>query len=380
MKKTLLLLGAAALFSSAASAQSTRLASIYSNDEYEFTLFGYDDQGRFNRVERHDYNGSIYYDSLVFNDKSQIEVDYAFQNRDNDEGYKLMAKCTYGYDKNGNVEWRDNYNSFGSDELSQSAHIVYTYDAKNRMTRQAQYWANDYENPFAIITYTYNELGQHITTVESYSDFFDPSVFTEANKNVYEYNAKGQITNIKRYSVNEGQYELANTEEFDYDDLGNVTEDRIVVSSRIVAKNVYRYNTSVDASDIYYPASHEYNIGRTFGVNSQLEEEDIYADADDDDVDEAIYAYTLIYHYEANDPNKVEQVTSTKAYVDANAKEIHFGGDVTCVVSIYGQDGKLVLNTSARGKADLSTLPAGMYIARVQGVGTVPSFHKFVIK
>ena len=64
MKKTLLLLGAAALFSSAASAQSTRLASIYSNDEYEFTLFGYDDQGRFNRVERHDYNGSIYYDSL----------------------------------------------------------------------------------------------------------------------------------------------------------------------------------------------------------------------------------------------------------------------------------------------------------------------------
>ena len=29
-----------------------------------------------------------------------------------------MAKCTYGYDKNGNVEWRDNYNSFGSDELS----------------------------------------------------------------------------------------------------------------------------------------------------------------------------------------------------------------------------------------------------------------------
>ena len=190
MKKTLLLLGAAALFSSAASAQSTRLASIYSNDEYEFTLFGYDDQGRFNRVERHDYNGSIYYDSLVFNDKSQIEVDYAFQNRDNDEGYKLMAKCTYGYDKNGNVEWRDNYNSFGSDGLSQSAHIVYTYDAKNRMTRQAQYWANDYENPFAIITYTYNELGQHITTVESYSDFFDPSVFTEANKNVYEYNAK----------------------------------------------------------------------------------------------------------------------------------------------------------------------------------------------
>ena len=103
MKKTLLLLGAAALFSSAASAQSTRLASIYSNDEYEFTLFGYDDQGRFNRVERHDYNGSIYYDSLVFNDKSQIEVDYAFQNRDNDEGYKLMAKCTDGYDKNGRV-------------------------------------------------------------------------------------------------------------------------------------------------------------------------------------------------------------------------------------------------------------------------------------
>ena len=208
MKKTLLLLGAAALFSSAASAQSTRLASIYSNDGYEFTLFGYDDQGRFNRVERHDYNGSIYYDSLVFNDKSQIEVDYAFQNRDNDEGYKLMAKCTYGYDKNGNVEWRDNYNSFGSDELSQSAHIVYTYDAKNRMTRHAQYCANDYENPFAIITYTYNELGQHITTVESYSDFFDPSVFTEANKNVYEYNAKGQITNIKRYSVNEGRLSL----------------------------------------------------------------------------------------------------------------------------------------------------------------------------
>ena len=66
-------------FFSAASAQSTRLASIYSNDEYEFTLFGYDDQGRFNRVERHDYNGSIYYDSLVFNDKSQIEVDYAFR-------------------------------------------------------------------------------------------------------------------------------------------------------------------------------------------------------------------------------------------------------------------------------------------------------------
>lgn len=146
MKKLLLLFSVALLSTATASAQSSRLKSITSSDDYIHFEYTYDDKGRFSKVYREDFGGTTYNDTLCYNAKSQIESDITYQYFEDDDKFKLVSKCCYGYDDNGNVAWRDNYNSFGGSELSQSAHITYDYDADNHMIKQSQYWSFDLDN------------------------------------------------------------------------------------------------------------------------------------------------------------------------------------------------------------------------------------------
>lgn len=380
MNKALLLLGVAALLStSAATAQSYRVKTIASDDYFESDEFLYDTQGRFIRVYHEDLSPNCYYDTIVYDNKSQIEVDYAYQDRNFDGTFTLMSKCCYGYDDQGNVVWRDNYNSFGSDELSQSAHITYEYDAQGHLIQQKQYWAGD-DNAFAVIDYEYNDAGLLIRHTESYSDFFDPGAFEEASKTELLYDANGNLIQEKSYNMNEGQYEVNNIMEYDYDERGCLVEDRLFAGGHVDSKNVYHYDTTVEGKDVLYPASHEYNIGITRGLNAKLTAQDVYVNADDDDSDEAVYAYTKNFTYEPCTANSVASLAANMDCVDARAKLIRLGSDGVCSVNVYGQDGKLALSLNARGMADLSTLPAGIYIASVKRAGAAPSCHKFVIK
>lgn len=380
MKKLLLLFSVALLSTATASAQSSRLKSITSSDDYIHFEYTYDDKGRFSKVYREDFGGTTYNDTLCYNAKSQIEFDITYQYFEDDDKFKLVSKCCYGYDDNGNVAWRDNYNSFGGSELSQSAHITYDYDADNHMIKQSQYWSFDLDNPFAIIEYTYNEAGQHVSTSEKYADFYNPSSFEKSGKTEYTYNDLGQLVNVKYYSIYQGETTLNNTEEYDYDELGNVKEHRSVAANHVTAKNVYRYDADVPASEVLYPVSNEYNIGLTFELNNKLTEEDVYADANNDGGDDVVYAYTNTYSYEPCGTADVSWVKGHAPFVDVNGKVLNLGGDSNCSVWVYGQGGKLVLSLNAHGTADLSALPAGIYIAKVKEFNGEASYHKFLIK
>lgn len=374
--KKFLLLCAAAFLSTAASAQTYRLDSIYSSLGNDETIFGYDTDGRFNRVERHDYTGLVYYDSLLYNSNGQIETDYCYQGREDGEGFMLVSKCCYGYDDNGNMIWRDNYNSGGSETLTQSAHLVYTYDDQNHLEKCSEYWADDLENPFAIMAYTYNEAGQLESVAEKYADFFNPSDIEETFRTVYEYDGLGQLVSAKGYNVNYGDLSLANEKQYDYDDQGNVTEDRIESNGNVVSKNQYQYDLTVDAADIYYPVSNEYNIGRTFGLKNKLLSTDVYVNNGDG----LTYGYTLTYVFGHPGTSDIKQVAGPLAFVDAGAKTLRVVGGANSVVSVYNQGGQLVLNVSGRDRVDLSSLPSGLYVAHVRSVGAPAASYKFILK
>lgn len=368
------------LASVSVSAQSCRLKSVTSSDDYIHLAYSYDANGRFSRIHRDELGGTTYYDTLYYNAKDQIDSDLTYQYFNDDDAYRLVSKCCYGYDDNGNVVWRDNYNSLGGTELQQSAHIVYTYDDANHMLKQAQYWAFDLNNPFAVIEYTYNEDGQLTVASERYADFATPTLLKEECRVEYEYDQKGQMVRSCNYSIENGEASLTTSNEYDYDELGNVVEHRVVLGSSVTAKNVYRYDASVPASEVLYPVSHEYNIGLTFGLNSKLVEEDVYADDDNDDVVQAVYAYTNTYSYETCGTSGIQQATTPAVWVDANDKVLHLVNGGSCDVRVYGQGGTLVLSLRAKGSADLSTLPAGIYFAKVKDASGVAYYQKFLIR
>lgn len=380
MKKSLLLAGVALLASVSVSAQSCRLKSVTSSDDLIHLTYSYDDNGRFSRVHRDALDDITYYDTLYYNAKDQIDSDLTYQYFNDDDAYRLVSKCCYGYDDNGNVVWRDNYNLLGGTELQQSAHIVYTYDDANHMIKQAQYWAFDLNNPFTVIEYTYNEGGQLTVASERYADFATPTLLKEGCRVEYDYDQKGQMVRSYNYSIENGEASLTTSNEYDYDELGNVVEHRVVLGSSVTAKNVYRYDVSVPASEVLYPVSHEYNIGLTFGLNSKLVEEDVYADDNNDDVVQAVYVYTNTYSYETCGTSGIQQVTTPAVWVDANAKVLRLVNGGSCDVRVYGQGGTLVLSLRAKGSADLSTLPAGIYFAKVKDASGVAYYQKFLIR
>jgi len=376
MKKSLLI-SCLALAASSIFAQSEILRSIVPDDEHEYDIFTYDENNRYIRHDHDDVYGYIYFDSLTYNALGQIEEDATYQDLDYSGNYILVTKCLYGYDEQGNLAWRDNYNSFGSAELTQSAHIFWTYDEQGRKLSENQCWADDPENPFMTIVYTYNEAGQLISATESMVDFWDPSVFEEVGVTEYTYDEQGRLASDAYSYINWGSKELASTEYYTYDELGNIVESVLKYpSGSIDNRHEFDYDTTVSAKDVIYPLSNEFKVGYNFGLVSKRLEERVYkTDQDNGNLE---LAYVSSYNYATAAVGIRSIIAGNSVFFNADTKVLNVGGD--CMVRVFNMNGHVALSTTARGTANLSSLAPGVYIASVKAAGHEASYTKFVVR
>lgn len=373
-----LLLSCLALVATTSLAQSQRLVSIVPDDEHEYDVFSYDEQNRYQRHDHEDVYGYLYYDTLTYNALGQIEEDATYQDLDYSGNYVLVTKCKYGYDEQGNLAWRDNYNSFGSAELTQSAHIYWTYDEQGRKLSENQCWADDPENPFMVIEYAYNEAGQLVKATESMVDFWDPSAFEEVGMTEYTYDEKGRLASDAYSYINWGEKELSSTEYYTYDDDNNLIESKLQYpSGSIDNRHEFDYDTTVPASEVIYPQSNEFKVAYNFGLASKRLAERVFKTNQDNGELELAYINNYAYG-EAVVGLQAIGGASQAIYFDAEAKVLNVGGD--CMVRVFGINGQVAWSGSVRGAADLKSLAPGVYVAGVKAAGQQAGYAKFVVR
>lgn len=383
MKKTLLFLCGTCLVA-AASAQSQKLVSIVADDEMESASFTYNEQNlltKYLHIEEY-VDGISYFDTLTYNELGQIVEDATHQNMDfspNQADWRLVTKCTYTYNEQGLVATRDNFNSFGG-QLEQSAHIWYDYDEQGRIVKENQAWAYNPTEPFMIIEYIYDEAGRLVQKLESSSDWYGN--FSESGMLENTYNEQNQLVSSKYYYLGFGDPWLAEDNEYSYDECGNVIKaETLSESGHVNSRYVYTYDTSVEASDVLLPESHEYQVHHNFGINNRRATEEVWVTNDWDE--DLFLAYTLCYEYAPNQGVSLVRVSeSARMFFDADAKVLNImSGNGAAAVRVMNQNGQTMMLAHVQdGHADLSGLSAGIYLLSVKCPGMSAQHQKIVIR
>lgn len=388
MKKALLFVCFNAILINAAQAQfSQKLVSIISDDELEATYFDYaEDQTLSRLLFRTDLpDGINFYNLFAYDSQKHIISDETYQDRgysDNLDEWSLVTKCTYEYYDNGLLKWRDNFNSWGGSALEQSARIIYEYDADGRLLKESQYWAHNLNSPFMIIGYVYNEQGLLTTKTETMEDFFNPGYFDTTGRVDYTYDADGHLLRTAYYYVSYGQDYFAEADEFAYDEAGNVIKDDVVTESgNVMNRSVYLYDEAVSNDDLLLPRTIEYQIPNIDGNPSQRVAEEYWTRNDNDG--ELTLITTYIYNYEPMATVGLGQLPQPTfaAYYDAQSAMLCITGNGDARVRVKGTNGQTLFTTTAKqGRADLSSLEAGVYVVSVSRPGQQSAHQKIVVR
>lgn len=385
MKKSLLLL-CGTCFVAAASAQTQKLVSIIADDEMESETFTYDDENRLvSYLHLEDFGDGInYLETYTYNELGQIVEDATQQDMgesNNPADWRLVTKCTYTYNAQGLLATRDNFNSFGG-ALEQSAHIWYDYDAQGRLIKESQAWAYKPDSPFMIVEYNYDEQGRLLSTIESSEDWYNPGSFEESGMLENTYNEQGLLASSKYYYLGFGDPWLAENNVYTYDEAGNIIQgETLTASGDLKSRSVYTYDTSVPASDLILPETHEFELHHSFGINNMRTSEEVWMGNDWED--EPVLAYTLVYGYEQTTTVGLRHVAETAGMTfDADSKTLTvLSGRGAASVRVMNQSGQtIMIANTQQGRADLSSLAAGIYVVSVKCPGMAAQHQKLVIR
>lgn len=367
MNKRLTFLFAAAAVACCAGAQTHRLSSVTSDSGLEEYRYFYDSSNRLDSTWAYFVSGEEYYstDKYIYDENGRLTEVKGYQLIDGE--YKYINHIYYGYDDNGNLVKRTNYNfdPFGSGEFILGGVYEYLYDENGRMTTRNAYFDEEQTDLFEIGRFTYNSNGQKET--ESYYSVLweGEEEFSSAIRYVYREDGTLQekVFQIFDYETM-GPMDFGG-ETFTYDNDGDISMWVKYSSSpeEPSEKGMYTYDKELALKDVVLPLNNEDKNDITDNSVHAMVSDTVYKT----DMVTGVLGFFDIFHYNYTklEDIAVSSVVSDAAlhvFVDASGHLVLNGGGNSGMVRIYDMSGHPVMSVRCGAEgADVSSLPAGVY-------------------
>ncbi len=362
MKKFLLCACAFAAVLSA-NAQYERLRGIEASDGLENEVFYYNEDGSLDYRYREELwvDGFIYQERLVYNEKNQVVRDETWQDLEYIGEYVFVNYCEYGYDDQGRMAYRDNYNSWDNITMNWCARIVFEYDEQGHLAKEVTYWPNDLNDPFMEMVYEYDAEGKLSRATERQQDYFSGG-WVDLGYLTYKYDAKGRMISNDYFYYENGEERHNSTEKITYTG-DDITRVQSLDGNGIIHEQYdFFYDNDVAGEYIFMPSTPEWKIDASTSQAHKRTTESIYLM--NNNTDQLTYSHDLTFTYEPNDAAGLTKLINSDFDLrySAAGKAVSFGNRATTDVRVTDMSGATVLHTNSTGHVDLSTLPQGNYI------------------
>ena len=379
----------------APNAMKQQLDSVKWNDKYDTkVVFKYDNRGNTTSLELFDRGYTHYKYEYEYNFKNQVIVEknnyfdqkkeYEYDNNGYlktrkiyywlEEEWQLVSKIETTCDEKGNIIFEIEHNwEDGNWQLWSKYEAVYDqYD--NRTSSSHYYYLGKGEWDLisqGTAQYTYDSRGNVLLLMYQ---AFDNSLWLEWKykiENTYLADDKLSVEVRTDWNFDNNEWYAPKTTEYEYDDNGNIKK-----YGNTNLYNEYDYNYSFAKKDLVTPIQH--TIGGWWTVlviwlfphemnNMRTGEKEYQYNGN-------IYEQTasIDYYWSAQQIgiNENFQTTSLSLYPNPVSNILHIetgNGNILPEVNIYSIQGVLLIHAKDN-QIDVSSLPNGIYIAKIDGV------------
>lgn len=159
---------------------------------------------------------------MIYNNKGQLVQDSTYTNK---YGYhQLIWRTQYTYHNNGLLKTEKKINegcADGFDDLN-----TFYYDSLDRLVKIQNENRCDNDHYFDYPIYImYDSIGNKIENIAKYSD-----TTTVFYKNIYSYDANGNLTSDTYFFHKEDSLELSSIRAYEYDSLNQLTKEKRILS------------------------------------------------------------------------------------------------------------------------------------------------------
>lgn len=324
----------------------TILPYIAPNYLFDIKTFTYDDENRIIRTdyeqeegcykEIHEYSYNDY--GLVAEDICSVYYEFYTH-----EEHKL-SRYEYGEEQQ-LIDFRIfDYTSNGTEE--EHIHTHYEYENGLLMTSSLFYWDHDY--PDRIKTYTYDNGGLCIETIET-----DGIREIERTTLIYDEDRHLASQTVQGFNYN-NNWAIISKKEYSYDTNGNcTTADYEDYNSGNHTQLILSYDQSIRINEI---------AGIMNRWDFDFTPNNMVLDYYRNDLGFGTSAGPITFHYSRCDG--VEETTENQVLIWPNpvSEELRLDPVDAQYVAIYTLDGRLVLSSEATETLNVKDLPTGCYL------------------
>lgn len=361
--------------------------------DYEEYYFRYDGSGHLDSLYLSIEDNQPYksYRLYTYNEKGLCTREDDYQYLADKGDFVHVSYIDYGYDEQGRMISRLNYNSFGTDNFEVGGKLVWTYNENGTIKTMETYlssWTNPGEWELFLrdeyIYFTDMRLKEIHTSMVPYGGTEETMFISKMEE--FKYDDKKQfIENSWKEYKEDGNGVPVSTgrSTYTYDELGNMIQfDSFIglTSQNPVVRYKYEYDTTIKSENTNLPYNYEDErlpFVYAFSLSPNVVvKEDWWQQPMETDRLEFIGTYTWTYSNAGSgsgignmnvDLNSVNYFVNSDVLYFTNLRE---GTEV----QIYDVKGSVVLQSQYQAAGiSLNNLPEGVYIGRVRG-------HKIPVK
>ena len=332
-----------------------RMVGYSTSDNYEMVNYTYNDQNQVIDMY-HLWTGyEELHDSLHYNELGQLIRDDGYQFLDTQ--WKHVYYIEYTYNAQGRLDSRTNYNFF-SNEWQLGGVYNYYYNTDGQLVQTDLTMGGSLVQ---TIEYEYENGNLVLELWSSGWGSLEPSEKLE-----YEYE-NGKVVRINDYYYEDGYWDYAGREEFEYDANGNcVLHQTLSATDDVTSKSIYEFNNTLLANTVIpYTPDEPRPCVYTNTNNFVLEE---WYGMDDNNV----LQYICDYIYDYDNDVTVTDFSKSEVAVSPNpvSNMLKISGVAGVQVEIFDMQGRLMKSFTAENdvvSVNVSAFPAGLYILKASG-------------